>query len=94
MDAVRRELAVDPRRRLKLVANLPYHVGTPIITNLIASDLPWELMVVTIQYELAERMLAKPRTSEYSADRLSSVAMPFEDDSEAWPKRLLAAADR
>lgn len=67
MDAVRRELVVDPRRRLKLVANLPYHIGTPIITNLIASDLPWELMVVTIQFELAERMLAKPRTSEYSA---------------------------
>ena len=67
MDAVRRELAVDPKRRLKLVANLPYHIGTPVIANLIASDLPWELMVVTIQWELAERMLAKPHTSEYSA---------------------------
>ena len=67
MDAVRRELAVDSKRRLKLVANLPYHVGTPIIANLVASDLPWELMVVTIQFELAERMLAKPHTGEYSA---------------------------
>lgn len=67
MEAVRRELAVDPQRRLKLVANLPYHVGTPVITNLIASDLPWELMVVTIQWELAERMQAKPHTGDYSA---------------------------
>ena len=67
MDALRRELAVDQKRRLKLVANLPYHIGTPVIANLVASDLPWELMVVTIQWELAERMLAKPRTSEYSA---------------------------
>ena len=67
MDAVRRELAVDPKRRLKLVANLPYSIGTPVISNLIASDLPWELMVVTIQWELAERMLAKSRTGEYSA---------------------------
>lgn len=67
MDAVRRELAVDPKRRLKLVANLPYHVATPIIANLIASDLPWELMVVTIQWELAERMLAKPHSGDYSA---------------------------
>jgi 16S rRNA (adenine1518-N6/adenine1519-N6)-dimethyltransferase len=67
MDALRRELAVDPKRRLKLVANLPYHIGTPIIANVIASDLPWELMVVTIQWELAERMLAKPRTGDYSA---------------------------
>ena len=67
MDAVRRELAVDPKRRLKLVANLPYSIGTSVIANLIASDLPWELMVVTIQWELAERMLAKPRTGDYSA---------------------------
>lgn len=67
MEAVRRELAVDPKRRLKLVANLPYNVGTPIISNIIASDLPWELMVVTIQWELAERMVAKPRTGTYSA---------------------------
>jgi 16S rRNA (adenine1518-N6/adenine1519-N6)-dimethyltransferase len=58
---------VDPKRRLKLVANLPYSIGTAVIANLIASDLPWELMVVTIQWELAERMLAKPRTGDYSA---------------------------
>ena len=67
MDAVRRELAFVSKRRLKLVANLPYSIGTPVISNLIASDLPWELMVVTIQWELAERMLAKPRSGEYSA---------------------------
>lgn len=67
IEAVQRELAVDSNRRLKLVANLPYHIGTPVIMNLIASDLPWELMVVTIQWELAERMLAPPRTGEYSA---------------------------
>lgn len=66
MDAVRRELSVDPKRRLKLVANLPYSIGTSVIANLIASDLPWELMVVTIQWELAERMLAKPKTGDYS----------------------------
>lgn len=67
MDAVRQNLNAAPNRRLKLVANLPYHIATPLITNLIATDLPWELMVVTIQWELAERMLAKPHTSDYSA---------------------------
>ena len=67
MEAVRRELAVNPQRRLKLVANLPYSIGTSVIANLVASDLPWELMVVTIQWELAERLLAKPRTGDYSA---------------------------
>lgn len=52
---------------LKLVANLPYHVATPVISNLIATDLPWSRMVVTIQSELADRMVAVPKTSDYSA---------------------------
>ncbi len=52
---------------LKLVANLPYNAATPIISNLISTDLPWTRMVVTIQYELAERMTAVPRTGDYSA---------------------------
>jgi 16S rRNA (adenine1518-N6/adenine1519-N6)-dimethyltransferase len=52
---------------LKLVANLPYNVATPVMSNLVASDLPWSRMVVTIQWELAQRMLAKPGTSDYSA---------------------------
>ncbi len=52
---------------LKLVANLPYHVATPVISNVFATDLPWSRMVVTIQWELAERMLAAPSTADYSA---------------------------
>lgn len=52
---------------VKLVANLPYHVGTPIISNLISTGLPWGRMVVTVQWELAVRMAAKPGTSDYSA---------------------------
>lgn len=67
VDTIRRELAREPDRRLKLTANLPYHVAAPIIGNLVATDLPWDRMVVTIQYEMAERMLAGPRTSEYGA---------------------------
>uniref|UniRef100_A0A7C4LLY6 Ribosomal RNA small subunit methyltransferase A n=1 Tax=Schlesneria paludicola TaxID=360056 RepID=A0A7C4LLY6_9PLAN len=51
----------------KLVANLPYHIATPVISNLVASDLPWSRMVVTIQWELAERMQARPGTSDYGA---------------------------
>jgi len=54
-------------RSLKLVANLPYNVATPVMSNLIATELPWTRMVVTIQYELAERMAAAPGSSQYSA---------------------------
>lgn len=67
LQALDRDLAAEPGRRLKLVANLPYHIGTPIIANLLASDYPVERMVVTIQYELAQRLAAQPHSSDYSA---------------------------
>lgn len=67
IEAVMRELAIAPDRRLKLVANLPYCIATPVISNLIASDLPWTLMVTTIQWELGERIRAKPGTEHYGA---------------------------
>ena len=55
-----------PGARLKLVANLPYCVATPVISNLIASDYAWERMLVTIQLELAQRMAADAGSSSYS----------------------------
>lgn len=57
----------DRSKRLKLVANLPYCVATPVISNLVASDYVWERMVVTIQLELAERMTAQAGDSSYGA---------------------------
>lgn len=65
--AVERELDVDPRRRLKLVSNLPYSIATPVVSNLVATELPWSRMVVTIQYELGLRMRATPGTSHYGS---------------------------
>ena len=53
--------------RRKLVANLPYAVATPVIGNLLIADVPIERMVVMIQWELAERMIAPPSTKEYSS---------------------------
>lgn len=67
VEAVRAELAKDANRRLKLVANLPYSIATPVVSNLVASDLPWERMVVTIQLELGQRMAAGPGKSTYGA---------------------------
>lgn len=67
LEAVQRELDVDPHRELKLVANLPYNIATPVISNLVATDLPWSRMVVTIQYELGLRMKAKPSRSQYGS---------------------------
>jgi 16S rRNA (adenine1518-N6/adenine1519-N6)-dimethyltransferase len=54
-------------RRLKLVANLPFAVATPVLSNFLLSDLPFERMVVTVQWEIAERLLARPGTKEFGA---------------------------
>jgi 16S rRNA (adenine1518-N6/adenine1519-N6)-dimethyltransferase len=53
--------------RIKLVANLPYSVATPVITNFLLSDIPFERMVVTVQWEIAERLIAEPSTKDYGA---------------------------
>ena len=66
-DVIRHHVASLPEGRLKLVANLPYSVATPVISNLLASDLPWERMICTIQWELAEKMEAEPGTSKFGA---------------------------
>ncbi|HUE15253.1 MAG TPA: 16S rRNA (adenine(1518)-N(6)/adenine(1519)-N(6))-dimethyltransferase RsmA [Planctomycetaceae bacterium] len=66
LDALNAAMA-EPSKRLKLVANLPYGVATPVISNLVASDFVWECMLVTIQLELAERMVAKEGSSSYGA---------------------------
>lgn len=64
---IQEKLAAIPDSRLKLVANLPYSVATPVITNLIASDLPWVSMVTTIQWELGDKMRAQPGDEGYGA---------------------------
>ncbi len=67
IETLREKLASVPNSRLKLVANLPYNVATPIMSNLLSFD-PWPYqMVATIQRELAERICARPRTKDYSA---------------------------
>lgn len=68
LDNVRAGLAVSPERVFKLVANLPYNVATPIVTNLLVEpELCPALMVITIQLELAQRMLATPQSPDYGA---------------------------
>ena len=67
LDAVGTELSVSRHRKLKLVANLPYCIATPVISNLVASEIPWESMIVTIQWELAERIRSKPSSEHYGA---------------------------
>ena len=75
LDVIREELALPGedsenqpcQRQFKLVANLPYNVATPLISNLLLTDTPPMLMCVTIQKELADRIVAKPRSKDWGA---------------------------
>jgi 16S rRNA (adenine1518-N6/adenine1519-N6)-dimethyltransferase len=67
MDAVRKALASRPDSRFKLVANLPYSVATPVITNLLSEEpIPCSL-TVTVQKEVADRLRARPGSKDYGA---------------------------
>ncbi|HLA84040.1 MAG TPA: 16S rRNA (adenine(1518)-N(6)/adenine(1519)-N(6))-dimethyltransferase RsmA [Thermoguttaceae bacterium] len=67
LESIENHLAAGPDRRFKLVANLPYNIATPILTNLLALDRPPVSMTVTIQKEMAERIVAPPDTKDYGA---------------------------
>jgi 16S rRNA (adenine1518-N6/adenine1519-N6)-dimethyltransferase len=68
LDNIRAGLAVSPERRLKLVANLPYNIATPLVSNLLVHpEFCPSRMVLTIQLELAERMRAEPGQEAYGA---------------------------
>ena len=66
-DAIDEAVAEEEGRVYKLAANLPYNVATPIISNLLARDKPPRTMTVTIQKELADRIVAKPSSKDYGA---------------------------
>ncbi|HEV3256681.1 MAG TPA: 16S rRNA (adenine(1518)-N(6)/adenine(1519)-N(6))-dimethyltransferase RsmA [Gemmataceae bacterium] len=80
-DVLRNKNELDPRvlavlddlrhksgcRHLKLVSNLPYAVATPVLANFLLTDLPFERMVVTVQWEIAERLTARPGTKDYGS---------------------------
>ena len=68
LDTIRSEMAKAEGSRLKLVANLPYNIATPLVTNLLTlDDIVPTSMTVTIQKELAERIIARPGTKEFGA---------------------------
>ena len=65
--AVDRCLAAGPGRRWILAANLPFNVATPLLMNLLALERPPRTMTVTIQKELADRIVARPGAKDYGA---------------------------
>ena len=56
-----------PDKKIKMVANLPYYITTPIIMNVLENHIPVESITVMIQKEVAYRMKAKPSTKDYGS---------------------------
>lgn len=54
-------------RPIKVVANLPYYITTPIIMGLFEKHVPLESITVMIQKEVADRMQVGPGTKDYGA---------------------------
>lgn len=56
-----------PGQVIKIVANLPYYVTTPILMHILMAQLPIESITVMIQKEVADRMAAQPNSKSYGS---------------------------
>lgn len=66
-------------KKIKVVANLPYYITTPIIMGLFEGDVPLDRIIVMIQKEVADRMQAKPSTKDYGT---LSLAVQYHSEPE------------
>ena len=64
---------------VKLIANLPYYITTPIVIKFLEEDIPVTDIVVMVQKEVADRMNAQPNSKDYGA---LSVAVQYYCDTE------------
>ena len=58
---------IGDEKSVKLVANLPYYVTTPIIVKLLKDNYNFKSLTIMIQKEVAERINAEPNCKEYGA---------------------------
>ena len=61
------ELIKEEKGNLKVVANLPYYITTPIIMGLLENHIPAKSITVMVQKEVAERMQAGAGSKDYGA---------------------------
>jgi 16S rRNA (adenine1518-N6/adenine1519-N6)-dimethyltransferase len=80
------------------VANLPYNIATPVLSNLLSTPVVPELMIATIQKELADRISAKPNTKDYNAlsiwmqSQCRTETIRVMSPSVFWPKPKVTSA--
>lgn len=66
-DILKFDLKAFLKKPVKVVANLPYYITTPIIMGLFESEAPIESITVMVQREVADRMRALPGGKDYGA---------------------------
>ncbi|MCI1974701.1 MAG: 16S rRNA (adenine(1518)-N(6)/adenine(1519)-N(6))-dimethyltransferase RsmA [Limosilactobacillus sp.] len=57
----------NPDKPIKVVANLPYYITSPILMNLLSSPVRWNSITVMMQKEVAQRLTANPGTKQYGS---------------------------
>jgi 16S rRNA (adenine1518-N6/adenine1519-N6)-dimethyltransferase len=62
---VRDAMESIPGALFKVVSNIPYGISSPVIIDLVSGDLPYERIVLTIQLEVAERLVAPSGSKDY-----------------------------
>ncbi|PCS01302.1 16S rRNA methyltransferase [Lactococcus fujiensis JCM 16395] len=69
----------NPELPIKVVANLPYYITTPILMHLIESKIPFAEFVVMMQKEVADRIAAQPNSKAYGS---LSIAVQYYMDAQ------------
>lgn len=69
----------NPDLPIKVVANLPYYITTPILMHLIESKIPFQEFVIMMQKEVADRISAEPNTKAYGS---LSIAVQYYMEAE------------
>jgi len=53
------------REGIKVVSNLPYYISTPVIIDLLVGEIPINSMILTLQKDVTNRLVAKPATKDF-----------------------------
>ncbi|MGR3311259.1 MAG: 16S rRNA (adenine(1518)-N(6)/adenine(1519)-N(6))-dimethyltransferase RsmA [Candidatus Brocadiales bacterium] len=83
---------------VKVISNLPYYISTPVIIDLLQEALPIKMMILTLQQDITNRLVAHPGTKDYG--QLSIMTRLFADvkvlkklpPSVFWPAPLVDSA--